>query len=291
VKSSFKYLEVLALTSIFGNVSVDLATSNALRLCELNEQPVKVAAGSSKPLKIPPNPVADFVHGANGFGEIALPEPSLQACSLNAAELIVDLIHKHPGEITVVAVGPLTNIALALSLSPDIATLVKEVVVMGGAFHREGNVSEHAEANIWNDPHAAKQVFNADWSLTVHGLDVTYQVSFSLPYLDDLASHADKVGGFLRNAAKFYIEFYKRQHNFDGCCPHDQLALSYVTNPDFYELEAGVLDVVTDGDAIGKTTIEPTQGNKPGASNKFIATGVDSDALLKEYASVLHSAV
>jgi len=280
-------LEVLAFTTIYGNVSVDLATSNALRLCELNDRPVTVATGSSTPIEIPPNPVADFVHGANGFGEIELPEPSLQASSLGAAELIVDLIHKHPGEITLVAVGPLTNIAQALSLSPDIAALVKEVVVMGGAFHREGNVSEHAEANIWNDPHAAKQVFSADWPIAVHGLDVTYQISFSPAYLDGLASHSDKVGSFLRDAAKFYIEFYKRQHNFEGCCPHDQLALSYVTNPEWYELEAGSLDVITDGKAIGKTTIEPQSGN----GNKFIATGVDSEALLKEYASVLSNAV
>ena len=185
-------LEVLALTTIYGNVAVDLATQNALRLVELNSgdlnnATVPVATGTGTPLKIAPNPVVDFVHGANGFGEIQLPEPSLQAASQSAAELIVDLIHKHPGEITLVAVGPLSNIALALELSPDIATLVKDVVVMGGAFHREGNVTAYAEANIWNDPHAAQQVFTANWPLTVHGLDVTYQISFSPAYLDRLA--------------------------------------------------------------------------------------------------------
>lgn len=285
-------LEVLALTTIYGNVAVDLATQNALRLVELNSgdlnnATVPVATGTGTPLKIAPNPVADFVHGANGFGEIQLPEPSLQAASQSAAELIVDLIHKHPGEITLVAVGPLSNIALALELSPDIATLVKDVVVMGGAFHREGNVTTHAEANIWNDPHAAQQVFTANWPLTVHGLDVTYQISFSPAYLDRLARHSDKVGSFLRDAAKFYIKFYKKQHNFDGCCPHDQLALSFVTHPEWYTLESGTLNVITDGESIGKTTIDAVNQN----NNKFIATSIDKDALLEEYAEVLSRAV
>ena len=288
-------LEVLALTTIYGNVAVDLATQNALRLVELNASEstgvaVPVATGSSTPLKITPNPVADFVHGANGFGGIQLPEPSLQAASQSAAELIVDLIHQYPGEITLVAVGPLSNIALALELSPEIATLTKEVVVMGGAFHREGNVTPHAEANIWNDPHAAKQVFTADWPLTVHGLDVTYQISFSPAYLDQLAEKSDKVGTFLRDAAKFYIKFYKEQHNFDGCCPHDQLALSYITHPEWFTLESGSLDVVTDGEPIGKTTIETTNSNTT-VNNKRIATAVNREALLKEYAAILSKAV
>ena len=280
-------LDVLALTTIYGNVAVDLATSNALRLVELNNTTVPVATGTATPLKIAPNPVADFVHGANGFGEIQLPEPTLQAASQSAAELIVELIHKHPGDITLVAVGPLSNIALALELSPDIATLVKEVVVMGGAFHREGNVTPHAEANIWNDPHAARRVLTAAWPLTVHGLDVTYQISFSPAYLDQLAANSDKTGSFLREAAKFYIKFYEKQHNFDGCCPHDQLALSFITHPEWYKLEKGTLDVVTEGESIGKTSIDVTDSN----SNKFIATGVDRDALLAEYATVLSQAV
>ncbi len=283
-------LDVLALTTIYGNVTVDLATQNTLRLCELNSVTVPVATGASTPLHIKPNPVADFVHGANGFGEIQLPEPTLQAASLSAAELIVELIKKFPGEITLVAVGPLSNIALALELSPGIATQVKEVVVMGGAFHREGNVTPHAEANIWNDPHAAKQVFTADWPLTVHGLDVTYQISFSPAYLDKLAEQSENVGTFLRDAANFYIKFYKQQLNFDGCCPHDQLALSYVTHPEWFTLENGTLDVVIDNESLGKTTIDTTQNNNR-KSNKSIATGVDREALLKEYAAVLSRAV
>lgn len=279
-------IEVLALTTIYGNVTTELATQNALKLCELNDHAVPVATGAAIPLTIKPNPVADFVHGTNGFGEIELASPSLKPVDASAAELMVELISKHPGEVTLVAVGPLTNLAIALDLDPDITGKVKEIVVMGGAFHCNGNVSEHAEANIWNDPHAAQQVLTADWPVVVHGLDVTYQISFSADYLDSIASTSPTVGGFLKEAAKFYSKFYKTQHDFDGCCPHDQLALSYLCNPEWYTVEQGVLDVVTEGDALGKTTIQFNEN-----SNKSIAVKVCHESLLKDYADIVSKAV
>lgn len=275
-------LELLALTTIFGNVSTDLATENALRLCELTGKTVAVAKGANVPLEIAPNPVADFVHGNNGFGEIALPAPSLSASNLSAAELIVDLVHKHPNDITLIAVGPLTNLALALELSPDIAELVAEVVIMGGAFHCKGNVTEAAEANLWNDPHAGQRVFNASWPVTVHGLDVTLKIQFSAEYLETLAKNSPRVGSFLRDAGKFYIEFYERQYDMVGCCPHDLLALSYATNPDWFTLEHGALDVITDTESPGKTSIDSAV-----RSNKSIAVAVDRDALLSDYTDIL----
>ena len=279
-------LEVLALTTIFGNVATSLATDNALRLCELNNrQNVAVAHGADTPLTISPNPVADFVHGKNGFGNIDLPQPELQRADLSAAELIVELINNNPDEITLVAVGPLTNLAKALQLSPDIAQNVAEVVIMGGAFHHKGNVTVHAEANFWNDPHAAQQVLTAAWPVTVHGLDVTYKISFSREYLAALADNAPQTGKFLQNAAEFYIEFYKEQYGFEGCCPHDLLALTYITKPELFTLENGALDVTSNGEALGKSSIDTTA-----KTNKFIATDVDSSALLSDYAEILRYA-
>ncbi len=279
-------IDVLALTTIYGNVATELATQNALRLCELNQRPVPVAQGALTPLKIDSNPVADFVHGLNGFGEIELPTPSLQPVTTTAAETIVELLNKFPNKVTLVAVGPLTNLAIALELDPTIVNKVDSVVVMGGAFHCDGNVTQYAEANIWNDPHAAQQVLTADWPLTVHGLDVTYRITFDANYLEQLASQAPAVGGFLMDAAKFYSQFYKEHHNFDGCCPHDQLAISFLCNPEWYTLEHGTLDVITDGEAPGKTSIKAT-----GHSNKAIATDVNSEALLTDYAAVLSQAI
>lgn len=276
-------LEVVALTSIFGNVSAQLGADNALRLCDLTGHSIPVAKGADVPRAINPRPVADFVHGSNGFGNINLPEPSRHATSISAAELIVEKVSESPGEITLVPVGPLTNLALALDIAPEIADKVKEVVVMGGVFFSKGNVTPHAEANIWNDPHAAQRVLTADWPVVMHGLDITYQITFDRNYLDKLAQATPIVGGFLRDAADFYIKFYEENHNIKGCCPHDLLAVAYAANPQWFNTEAGVLDVVTSGEEIGRTTTSASAGSP----NKAVATKVDRDALLHDYLQVL----
>jgi inosine-uridine nucleoside N-ribohydrolase len=281
-------IEVLALTCIFGNVATSLATSNALRLCNLCNNNALVATGATQPLSIEPHPVADFVHGSNGFGGAVLADAERQPESISAAELIVRLVNENPGQITLVAVGPLTNISLALQLDPDIVDKVADVVIMGGTFYREGNVSAYAEANIWNDPHAAQQVFKADWPLVVHGLDVTRQITFSREYLDHIATHNPTPGKFLREASEFYIDFYNSRQGINGCCPHDHLALAYVTHPEWFTLEAGRLDVVTEGDKIGQTTIATDPKDMDVAKNKkHIATDVDAAALLADYTRVL----
>ena len=280
-------LQVMALSCVYGNIATSLATENALRLCELCDNPALVAAGATQPLTITPHPVADFVHGSNGFGNVALPAAQRKPESLSAAELIVKLINENPGEVTLVAVGPLTNIALALQLSPEITDRVASVVIMGGTFYREGNVSPHAEANIWNDPHAAKQVFNANWPLTVHGLDVTRQITFSREFLDHIASVRPVPGDFLRQAAEFYIEFYTSRQGINGCCPHDHLALAYITHPEWFTLESGQLDVITEGEQIGRTLLNAPETVTSTGPEKQIATDVDSAKLLLDYTSVL----
>ncbi len=277
-------LELLALTCIYGNVSVDLATQNALRLCELTGSTTPVAQGARSPLTIAPHPVADFVHGKNGFGNIELAQPSRQADSRSAAELIVDLIRQHPGEISLLPIGPLTNIALALQLAPDIVELVDEVIIMGGAVNVAGNVSPFSEANIWNDPHAAQQVLSADWPVTLNGLDVTHQVIFTLDYLDKLAQLSPQCGGFLRDASRFYADFYRQRNGFNGCCPHDLLAICYATNPQWYETNASSFSVITEGEESGRTIAVEGQ-----PVNKRYATKVDVEALLEDYLQVTGS--
>lgn len=285
-------LQVLALTCIYGNVATSLATENALRLCDLCGSSAKVASGAKQPLTIKPHPAADFVHGQNGFGEVTLPEPQRSAEALSAAELIVKLVDENPGEISLVAVGPLTNIAMALQLSPSITEKIKKVVIMGGTFYREGNVSPFAEANIWNDPHAAKLVFTAGWPVVVHGLDVTRQITFSRDFLDNIAEQCPVPGKFLRQASEFYIKFYKSRQGIDGCCPHDHLALAYVTHPEWFTLETGQLDVITEGEQIGRTTLtEDALSENPAAmssrARKQIAIDVDTEKLLKDYTDIL----
>jgi uridine nucleosidase len=134
-------LEVVGITSVFGNTTLENATANALRLVELAGASVPVARGAPVPLVREPRPPAAFVHGADGLGEMAGPPPRGSASEHSAAEFIVAMARRHPGEITLVPVGPLTNIALALALEPRLPLLVKQVVLMGGAALVKGNVS------------------------------------------------------------------------------------------------------------------------------------------------------
>lgn len=275
-------LDIRALTSIFGNVSSELAAQNALRLCNLTGADIPVARGAATPLEMAPHPHADFVHGANGFGNIELPVGEQKTASDSAAEMIVNQVHAHPSEITIIAVGPLTNLALALDLAPDIAEKVQEIIVMGGVFYRPGNVTPYAEANIWNDPHAARKVLTASWPVTIHGLDVTYQIAFDHDFFDQIALANPVTGDFLRAAADFYIRFYKERHDFAGCCPHDLLAIVYASNPQWFTCEDAIFDVVTSGEQAGRTLNLMETGDNV-ISNKKIATHVNKDALLADY--------
>ncbi len=276
-------LEIVALTTIFGNVDTKLATDNAARLCHLMQTSIPVAAGAKTPLSINPNPHSYFVHGDNGFGNIRIPDGTPSVVDDSAADTIVRLIMSNPGQITLVAVGPLTNLALALRQEPEIAARVESVVIMGGVFDKPGNVTPFAEANVWNDPHAAKEVLQADWPLTVLGLDVTHQVSFSREFFDNLAAGNPVAGSFLHDAAEYYIDFYEEKSNFSGCCPHDQLALTFVTNPQWFECESAALDVVTTGEEIGRTIrAHDNQG-----SAKRIGKQVNADQLRQDYLATL----
>ncbi|GGX74742.1 nucleoside hydrolase [Saccharospirillum salsuginis] len=250
-------VEVLGLTTIFGNVGVDRATDNALSLTELSGIATPVARGAAAPLKMDPRQHADYVHGADGFGNIGWPGPKRKPDPRSAAQFIVDSVLEAPGEVTLVALGPLTNLALALELEPDIAGQVREVVLMGGAVHETGNVSPVAEANIINDPHAADAVFGAGWPVTMLGLDVTHQVLLKAAVLDRIRQANPDQGDFLSQAAEHYFNFYRQSLGIDGCYFHDAATIAYVMDPSLFGCRHGVIRVATEGLAIGQTMMAP----------------------------------
>src|SRR2546426_10720650 len=166
-------LQLEAITTVSGNVHVDLTTRNALTLLELaGRTDIPVARGCDRPLSRQPV-FAEYVHGQNGLGGVELPEPQLQPVGQHAVDLIIERVMAAPREITLVPIGPLTNIALALRKEPRIAEHVREVVIMGGALRVPGNVTPEAEFNIYADPHAAHIVFHAGWPIRLVSLDVT----------------------------------------------------------------------------------------------------------------------
>ncbi len=137
------------------------------------------------------------------------------------------------------SVGPLTNIARLAREKPDIVSLVKRVVIMGGAVWADGNVTPHAEANIWNDPHAADIVFSADWEIDLIGLDVTQKITCTQAVFDMLASHAPEIGGFLAQISEFYIKFYHSVQNRYVCVMHDPTALVAITDRTLFTFKKG----------------------------------------------------
>ena len=254
-------IDVVGLTTIFGNVHTATATENALRLLDFaGRDDIPVAHGADRPLHVPLDYVADFVHGVDGFGDIKTPLPasSRQPVDGSAAQFIVETIMARPGEITLVPVGPLTNMALALALEPRIAENVAEVVVMGGAATVNGNVNPAAEANIHHDPHAADRVFTAPWPVTMVGLDVTMQTVMTQDYLASL--RGSRFGDFVWQATRFYQQFHERYHSMAAIHTHDPSAIAYVIDPSLFVTTRGSLRVLTEGIAMGQTLLDRRRG-------------------------------
>ena len=252
-------IEVVGITTTFGNVSVDQATTNALYLTALAGRDIPVTRGVATPWFKPPEAPPAHIHGADGLGNLGARRPTERRLDpRSSAQFIVDMARAHPGEITLVAVGPLGNLSLALQLEPQLPNLVREVIVMGGTVSEPGNVSPVAEANIWNDPHAADRVFTAGWKLTMVGLDVTHRVVVLLSLFKTIADHHQHPAtDTLHQAVEFYARFYSGlyQHiaSTPGCFAHDLLAFVYLTNPELFEVETKVVRVATEGLAQGQT--------------------------------------
>ncbi len=255
-------IELVGITTAFGNVTALQATTNALYLTQLAGRKIPVAQGAAKPLVKHAEDPPDYIHGADGLGNL----PSRQAPNgmkpdaRSAAQFIVDMARAHPGQITLVPVGPLTNIAAALALDPKLPQLIKRIVLMGGAVKEAGNVSPVAEANIWNDPHAADAVFTAGFDLTMIGLDVTYKVVISVATFEKLAAqHRHPLFDTLLHAVRFYGQFYATRYpdlkNNPGCFGHDVLAFIALLHPELFSFATGRLRCVSEGIAQGQTIL------------------------------------
>lgn len=267
-------IELLALTTVFGNVAQEIAHRNAQYLLQrFGARHVAVAAGAIEPLVQPRLPPADFVHGADGLGNCfpasVLPlDASARHARLDsrdAADFIISEARASPGEIALVAIGPLTNVALALQREPELPHLLRELVIMGGTVDEPGNVSPLAEANFFNDPHAADQVLAGDWPASIVGLDVTHQVMLTDTHLGQLRDRAGETGRLIWDTSRFYVDFYMsagaaRRHGERCCAMHDAAAVARVVVPDAFGTVAGAARVVPDGIAVGQFAIDRNGG-------------------------------
>jgi len=254
-------LEVVGLTTVFGNGYIETTTHNALSLVELeNNHQIPVAKGAGVPLVNSPRSMGMHVHGDDGMGGANPPPPKGEVVDVTAAQFIVNEVMSHPGEITLVPVGPLTNIALALRLEPRIADLVEGVVIMGGSAYAGGNASPVAEANILNDPHAAQIVFNAGWSLTMLGLDATLKCIMTKTFLEEIGTAGNPCTDLISRAIPFYQEFHHQIYGMNGDLhTHDPSAVAYVIDPSIFQAEQIPMFVETAGKCAGQTVPDKLQ--------------------------------
>jgi inosine-uridine nucleoside N-ribohydrolase len=283
--------ELLGVTTVFGNAPVERTTANALALCERFSIEAPVARGAARALVRAPAGFAEAIHGRDAMGDIGMPAArTRRAEALAAPQFISALARRHSGALTLVAVGPLTNLALALQHDPQLVDHVERVVVMGGAFGingHHGNVSPMAEANIACDPHAADRVFGARWPVTIVGLDVTHEVLLSSTWLDALGRDGGAEGAFIRAITRCYEDFYQPQTG-GGIYSHDASAAACALDPAPFELRLGPVRVVNEGVAAGQTIQDRPEDSLPlaergGRATQSICVAVDAERVRAEF--------
>ncbi len=250
-------LNVLGITTVFGNITVEEATRNTLVVLDQLERPLPVYPGEAKPLQRDyTKPFARHIHGEDGIGNQYREPSARQPEALSGPAFIVQQIMDNPGEVIVIAVGPLTNIARALQLEPRIAENIERLIVMGGAVTVPGNVTPYAEANTYSDPDAAAIVFHSGMSVTLVGLDVTMQTLLTAEHLEQWRSLNTNLATFLADMTDFYMEAYKGVITSGrGCALHDPLAVGVAIDPSFVRTESYAVHVECgDLDSLGKTT-------------------------------------
>lgn len=269
-------IELLGVTTVFGNAPVSVTTRNARFLLKSwgVDVPVHAGAASSMTPDMPDEAFPVHIHGENGLGDLEIMDPVVDHPD-TAARFLIDQVRANPGKLRILAVGRMTNLARALELDPDIAGLVGDVVIMGGAFRVAGNITPAAEANIWGDPLAADIVFGADWHVTAIPLDLTTRTMISRRELQALADQGGPGMQLVTDLSQGYIRFYG-QAGYDGMVIHDCCAAVFLTDPDLFRLAHGQVRVLSQGPALGLTVMNPQDRKGP--------TGEWADLPLQAYA-------
>lgn len=228
-------LEVIGITAVAGNVPLALTRTNALKICELaGRTDVKVYSGAVRPL-VRPLVTAEHVHGKTGLDGPLLPEPKMALQKEHAVDFIVEtLLRENVGAVTLCALGPLTNIALALIREPKIAGRVREIVLMGGGYFEAGNITPAGEFNIYVDPHAADVVFKAGIPIVMMPLDVTHKALTTRPRVEAFRSLGNRAGVAVAEMLGFSERFDKAKYGGEGAPLHDPCVIAYLLRPELF---------------------------------------------------------
>jgi inosine-uridine nucleoside N-ribohydrolase len=265
-------VELLGVTTVAGNQTVDKTTANAIRILELvGREDVPVARGADRPLVREPF-VAAYVHGESGLDGPDLPPARGEPVAEHAVELLAERVSGR----TLVATGPLTNVALVLALHPDVRP--ERIVLMGGAI-AEGNVTSAAEFNVWADPEAAARVFASGIDVTMVGLDVTHRALVTSRHAEQLRA-SGRVGCVVADLLAFYERFHRQVYGFDGSPIHDAVALAYAFRPELLETRQLNVEIECESELCrGRTVVDVWRrsGREP---NARVAVGIDAEGFI-----------
>jgi purine nucleosidase len=288
-------IAIAAVGSVHGNTDAVNAAENGLRVlevCGIDDVPVAIGAG--RPL-VRQTVLGPEVHGDDGLGNVALPRARRRPARESAPEQLVRLARERPGELDILATGPLTNLAIGLCLEPQLSKLVGSVVVMGGAANGIGNMSAVAEANIWKDPEAARMVFEAPWPITMVGLDVTMRTILDESAIARIADSGRPKARLTTSILHYYLDFYQSVLGYERrICPlHDPLAAGITADPTLIERVLHA-DVVVDcgDDARGMTIVDQRRNGRPAAelsSATKVVVDVDSERFVGDLVTALTS--
>jgi inosine-uridine nucleoside N-ribohydrolase len=271
-------LRIEGITPVAGNVPLELTLPNALRMVEIaGRTDIPVAAGARAPL-MRRLVTATYAHGENGLGGAVFPEPTTKPVATPAAEIIRQVVRKYPGEVTLITIGPLTNIATALNADPDLAGMVRALVMMGGSLSG-GNITPAAEFNVYVDPEAARIVFQSGIPITMVGLDVTRRTSLTDDHVRTLEAAQNPVSQAAAKIGRNAINHNRERGYLIGPNMHDSLAVAGFLDPAILKLQDYYVDVettgeLTAGETLGYSPIAGDLRRRPGMEKDAVATNM-----------------
>lgn len=265
-------IDVLAVTTVCGNQTVDKTTLNALKILSfIHQEKTPVAKGAEKPL-LRELHVASQVHGTSGLGGVILPDPTFDIQKENAVELSNKLLQHHK-KVTLVCTGPLTNTALLLTAHPECKKNIEQIVLMGGGLDH-GNCTPTAEFNILTDPEAAKIVFGAGIPIVMCGLDMTETALIKIEQIEEFAALKGKIAELATDIFRFYSEYYIKT-GFSGIAMHDPTTIAYLMRPELFTTEDYSIQIETQGElTTGMTIADRRVSNDKEKPNTKVCTGI-----------------
>ena len=273
-------LDVLGITIVSGNVPANQGAKNALKVLKLlKREDIKVYIGESTPL-VRELVTAEDTHGEDGLGETNYEEADVEI-NYNGIDFILDSAKE--GDVSIIALGPLTNLAKALEKNPNSFNMINEIVSMGGAFRSHGNCSQVAEFNYWVDPHSVKNVFDkSKVPFSMVGLDVTREIVLTPNLIEVINQFGGEIGKFIVDITRFYVDFHWKQERTLGCVINDPLAVAYFIDRSICEGFTSYLDIVVDGIAMGQTLVDVGEFYRK-EHNGLVLTKVDSKKFMEMF--------